>query len=285
MHTKSQLIYKQNTMTYSWKNIGASRRALLFASFAALLSLCFSVALQGSASAEPQAVSNIDQIVAHCKEVMPKKADGGCTEDNARKARNVATYHVDDSKSAINSGKTARQIVSRANSYMDEAKQKNPSSAKDLTQKLETVLKSKGGSLNKPKDSTNNGADADSTNNANCDPANGLCADCQNGGKGCIDCDNGICNDPAANASAECTNNGCDLVKKYVNPFIQLLTLVFGLIAIISIIIGGIQYATSEGDPQRVSKAKMRILWTVIAIVGYFFMYGFLQFLIPGGIF
>lgn len=269
-------------MSYYWKKIGDSRRALLFVSFTALFLLFFTAMLRTNAAAEPQATSNIDQIISHCKQIMPKKADGGCNTENATKARNVATYHVDDSQEALNNGKTARQIVTKANGYFDEAKKKDPSSAKDLTNDLEKILKSKGGSLNKPKESTNKGGDGSAPA---CDPSNGLCSECSNGGKGCISCDNGVCNDPAANASADCDRGGCDLIKKYVNPLIQLLTIVFGLIAVMSIILGGIQYATSEGDPQKVSKAKMRILWTVIAVVSYFFLYAFLQFLIPGGIF
>lgn len=94
------------------------------------------------------------------------------------------------------------------------------------------------------------------------------------------------CTDPAADPNAKCNlANGCDLVAKYVNPTIRLLTYVFALIATISIIMGGIQYAASTGDPQKVTAAKKRITNTIIAIVAYFFLYGFLQFLVPGGIF
>lgn len=81
-------------------------------------------------------------------------------------------------------------------------------------------------------------------------------------------------------------NNGqCDFVGKYLNPAINTLTVLFGLLATVSIILGGINYATSEGDPQKTSKAKRRIANTVIAVIAYLFLYGFLQFLVPGGIF
>lgn len=88
--------------------------------------------------------------------------------------------------------------------------------------------------------------------------------------------------DPAAQP---CDSNKCDFIKKYVNPAIALLTASFGIIAAMSIIIGGIQYSSSGGDPQKVAKAKQRITNTVIAIVAYFFLAAFLQFLVPGGIF
>jgi Type IV secretion system pilin len=90
---------------------------------------------------------------------------------------------------------------------------------------------------------------------------------------------------PVPIASAACNSSGCDLVATYVNPFINMLTVAFGIIAVISIILGGIQYSTSEGDPQKASKAKNRLANTVLAILAYSVMYGFLQFLVPGSFF
>lgn len=99
-------------------------------------------------------------------------------------------------------------------------------------------------------------------------------------------CGGESCIDTAADPNAECNKeNGCDLIAKYVNPAILLLSYSFGLIATLSIIMGGIQYAASAGDPQKVAAAKKRIINTVIAVVAYFFLYAFLQFLIPGGLF
>ncbi len=82
-----------------------------------------------------------------------------------------------------------------------------------------------------------------------------------------------------------CSSNNCDLIAKYVNPAINLFSVLFGLIAVISIILGGISYTTSEGDPQKASKAKSRIMNTIIAVVAYIFLFAFLQFLVPGGAF
>lgn len=88
-----------------------------------------------------------------------------------------------------------------------------------------------------------------------------------------------------SNTDAPCSAGGCDLVNKYVNPLIDLLSIAFGLIAVISLILGGIQYASSAGDSQKVTLAKKRIGMTLIAIAAYAFLYGFLDFLIPGGLF
>ena len=94
------------------------------------------------------------------------------------------------------------------------------------------------------------------------------------------------CKDPANDPNLDCSSkNGCDLIAKYVNPGINLLSVMFGLIAVISLIAAGIQYSSSAGDSQKVTQAKNRIANTLFAIVAYFFLYAFLQFLIPGGIF
>lgn len=98
-------------------------------------------------------------------------------------------------------------------------------------------------------------------------------------------CNQGTCIDPAADPDAECDKDNCDFIKKYVNPTINLFSIVFGLIATASLIMGGIQYSASAGDPQNVAKAKKRIIDTIIAIVAFFFLYAFIQFLVPGGLF
>lgn len=89
----------------------------------------------------------------------------------------------------------------------------------------------------------------------------------------------------ASNASAICDQNACDLVQKYVNPTLNILSVIFGLIAALSIIMGGIQYTTSAGDSQKTQAAKQRISRTIMAFMAYAFLYAFLQFLIPGGLF
>ena len=98
--------------------------------------------------------------------------------------------------------------------------------------------------------------------------------------------DKTACNDQAISTDCtQATKDNCDLIAKYVNPGVNLLSVMFGLIAVISLIAGGIQYSSSGGDSQKVTQAKNRIANTLFAIVAYFFLYAFLQFLIPGGIF
>jgi hypothetical protein len=94
------------------------------------------------------------------------------------------------------------------------------------------------------------------------------------------------CTDPAISQplpGCSNSNSNCNLIQEYVVPTINLLGATFGLIAVISLILGGINYTTSEGDPQKVSRAKIRIRNTIFAIVAFLFLYAFLNFLIPGG--
>ncbi len=58
-----------------------------------------------------------------------------------------------------------------------------------------------------------------------------------------------------------------------------------GIIIVIMLIIGGIQYTTAGGDPGKVAAAKNRILNAIYALIAFFFLYSFLQWIIPGGIF
>jgi hypothetical protein len=82
-----------------------------------------------------------------------------------------------------------------------------------------------------------------------------------------------------------CTATSCNLIAKYINPLVRLLSALVGVAVTISIIVGGIQYGSSGGDPQRVTQAKNRIRNSVIALLAFMFLYAFLQFLVPGGIF
>lgn len=74
-------------------------------------------------------------------------------------------------------------------------------------------------------------------------------------------------------------------ITEFVNPAIIVLTALVGIAAIISIIYAGIQYASSADDPGAVSKAKQRIFNTIIGLVAYIFLFAFLNYLVPGGIF
>ena len=218
------------------------------------------------ARAEPGGPNGSDPVQLHCQSKLSSKVRSACQDANLIKSiRDAAATSCKNVKEAGN--KKAECIEKKAKEIINKAAAKKPKSAAAFKKEVEKLTKKAG-----------TDAEADCKND-------GLCADCDAGGKGCIECKNGSCKDPAANAGTSCNDHACDLVKKYVNPLINLLSVSFGLIAVISLIYGGIMYSASQGDPQKVSSAKNRIQMTIIAIVGYFFLYGFLQFLIPGGIF
>jgi hypothetical protein len=163
---------------------------------------------------------------------------------------NVASYHCtglpDDEESAC--------ITKKAKEYIKKAAEDDHSSAAKFKTALHQVLDDAGGSMKHPSSQSSLGGDSAPTPSGE---------------------------DPAI----KCSQNNCDFVGKYVNPAINLLSIAFGLIAVISIIMGGIQYTVSGGDPQKVTSAKQRIAKTIVAVLAYFVLYAFLQFLVPGGLF
>ena len=76
---------------------------------------------------------------------------------------------------------------------------------------------------------------------------------------------------------------GCDIVGRYLNPAIRVLSGSIGLVIAISLAIAAIQYGSSRDDPQAVAKAKKRITNAILALVTFALLYGFLEWLVPGG--
>ncbi|HET9098142.1 MAG TPA: hypothetical protein VFN51_00840 [Candidatus Saccharimonadales bacterium] len=64
--------------------------------------------------------------------------------------------------------------------------------------------------------------------------------------------------------------------------FVRFLSDGVGLVVIGSIIVGGISYITSEGNPQQTAKAVTRIKSAIIALFLYIFAYAILNYLVPG---
>lgn len=65
---------------------------------------------------------------------------------------------------------------------------------------------------------------------------------------------------------------------------LNVLLIGIGVAAVVGIIISGIQYSTSSGDPAQMTKAKNRLVQIIIGLVAFGLMWAFLQWLIPGGI-
>jgi cytochrome bd-type quinol oxidase subunit 2 len=74
-------------------------------------------------------------------------------------------------------------------------------------------------------------------------------------------------------------------IVKDLNQIVNFLGAAVGIFVVGTIIFGGIQYAMASDNSSAVSQAKQRILNGVIALVAFIFVFAFLQWLIPGGVF
>lgn len=89
--------------------------------------------------------------------------------------------------------------------------------------------------------------------------------------------------DSNAFKETDCSDRSCALYKD-LNLIISFLAAGVGVIVVIMIIVGGIQYSAAGGDPQKVSAAKTKIFNAVLALVTFIFLYAILDWLIPGGL-
>ena len=62
----------------------------------------------------------------------------------------------------------------------------------------------------------------------------------------------------------ECGGNDLNTV---IQAIVNTIVFVVGIVAVVMIILGGIQYSTSQGDPGKVKKAKDTILYGIIGLV------------------
>lgn len=81
----------------------------------------------------------------------------------------------------------------------------------------------------------------------------------------------------AANTKSAANNKGIDGI---VGTIINVLLYVIGLISVIMIIIGGIRYATSNGDANQVTSAKNTILYAIVGLVVAIFAWAIVNFVV-----
>lgn len=93
------------------------------------------------------------------------------------------------------------------------------------------------------------------------------------------------CDDPALKGGSCAKIDNCALIKNFAQPFLNFLTAFVGVAVVIAIIYGGVEYASSGGDPQKTARGKGRIINAIIALVTYVFFYALLRFiLLPGAL-
>jgi hypothetical protein len=81
----------------------------------------------------------------------------------------------------------------------------------------------------------------------------------------------------------KCLTNSPIIVR--VQEVVDFLSVGVGIIVTGVILVGGIQYIVAGGNPQAVAAARQRITNGLIALFAFLFIFAFLQWLIPGGIF
>jgi len=85
-------------------------------------------------------------------------------------------------------------------------------------------------------------------------------------------------------AYKDLNKSNCGIIN-YLLIFINVLSAMVGLVVVAVIIVAGIQFSTAGDDPQKLAAAKGRIVNALLAIAVFLFMYAFLQWVVPGGIF
>ncbi len=81
-----------------------------------------------------------------------------------------------------------------------------------------------------------------------------------------------------------CRDDFSNPILAYLVAILRFLTYGVGVVVIMMIIVGGIQYSAAGGNAQAVGAAKARILNAVIALILYIFAFAILNFVVPGGL-
>ncbi len=77
-----------------------------------------------------------------------------------------------------------------------------------------------------------------------------------------------------------CTKDGEKKLGARIEDIVNVLLFVLGAIAVIVIVIGGIKYATSDGDSGKVTSAKNTILYAVVGLVVAILAYAIVNFVL-----
>jgi F0F1-type ATP synthase membrane subunit c/vacuolar-type H+-ATPase subunit K len=88
--------------------------------------------------------------------------------------------------------------------------------------------------------------------------------------------------DPNQNQVTKCLN--ANPIIKYIRTIVNFLSAGVGIVITGSIIYAGIQYGYAGNNSTTISAAKKRIQDTLIALLAFFFIYAFLNWIIPGGL-
>lgn len=74
-------------------------------------------------------------------------------------------------------------------------------------------------------------------------------------------------------------------IMRFIQVVTRALTALVGIVVVMMIVIGGIQYSSAGSNPQAVAAAKKKISQALLALAIYIFAAAFLEWLVPGGAF
>lgn len=74
-------------------------------------------------------------------------------------------------------------------------------------------------------------------------------------------------------------------ITSYIRLFTNGLSALVGIVIVVMVVVGGIQYSMARDNPQAVAAARQKIINAVLALLLFVFMFAFLQWIIPGGLF
>ena len=87
------------------------------------------------------------------------------------------------------------------------------------------------------------------------------------------------------NPAGNCVGKTGDCITDDIQLGINVLSIGVGIILTIMLVFAGLQYATARDNPQSIQAAKTKIINVVISLVAFVFIYAFLQWIVPGGVF
>lgn len=84
--------------------------------------------------------------------------------------------------------------------------------------------------------------------------------------------------------SVGCRDDFSNPILAYLVALLRFLSYGVGIVVILMIVIGGIQYAAAGDNAQSVSAAKKRIVNAFTALLLYIFAFAILNYVVPGGL-
>lgn len=76
--------------------------------------------------------------------------------------------------------------------------------------------------------------------------------------------------------------SGNDNLKQNITDIINAVIAALGIVAVVVIVLGGVQYMTSTGDSTKVKKAKDTILYGIVGLIICVLAYAIVNFVIRG---